>query len=59
LFTIKVITEIFWQYGMQIGDSFLHYIYIVYQIVNFLVNLLYALAVLWIPVTTRYSWPSR
>jgi|688.fasta_scaffold383719_2 hypothetical protein len=59
LFTVKLITEVFWQYGMQIGDLFLVYIYILYQIVNFFANLLYSLAVLWIPDTTRYSWPSR
>jgi hypothetical protein len=58
-FTVKFITEFFWQYGRQLGDSFLINIIICYQGINFFVNLLYALATLWIPVNTRYSWLSR
>jgi|LauGreDrversion4_2_1035121.scaffolds.fasta_scaffold75623_3 hypothetical protein len=59
LFTIKIITEIFWQFGWQLGDSFVFNIYISYQLINFVVNLLYVIATQWIPTNTRYSWLSR
>jgi len=59
LFTVKIITEFFWQYGVILGDDFMISIFYFYIFVNFLANLLYALAMLWIPVTTRYSWPLR
>jgi len=57
LFTIKMITEFFWQYGIQLGDSFMVSIFLIYQYINFTANLLYAYAMLWIPLTTRYFWP--
>lgn len=59
LFTVKIITEFFWQYGIQLGDDFKINIYFLYGCINFLANLMYALAMLWIPVTTRYSWLPR
>ena len=59
LFTVKIITEIFWQFGMQLGFTFSNSIYLSYQLINFIVNLLYAIAILWIPTNTRYSWLLR
>jgi hypothetical protein len=59
LFTVKIITEFFWQYGLQFGTPLVSYIYAFYQIVILVANLLYTLAVIWIPVNTHYSWPSR
>ena len=59
LLTVKIITEIFWQFGSQLGGGFMNNVSFLYQYINFAANLLYAYAMLWIPVTTRYSWPSR
>jgi hypothetical protein len=59
LFTVKIVTEFFWQYGMRLGDSFMINIYFLYFYTNFATNLLFTIALLWIPVTTRYSWLSR
>ncbi len=59
LLTVKIATEFFWQFGSQLGDLFMNNVSSIYQYINFAANLLYAYTMLWIPVTTRYSWLSR
>lgn len=57
-FTYKALIEAFILYGIDsTGDFFLN-IYIIMIYVNFGVNLLYALAVLWIPAKYKFTRPS-
>ena len=48
-YTYQVIVETFWIYGVNIGPAFRFQIYHILSIINLISNLLYALAILWIP----------
>jgi len=56
-FTFKALIQAFAIYGFSRGNSFLLNIYIIMIYLNFLVNLLYLYAVLWIPTKIKYSMP--
>ncbi|RYY82575.1 MAG: hypothetical protein EOO15_22805 [Chitinophagaceae bacterium] len=48
-YTAAAIVEIFWFYGFENNVYFVSKIYVIVPIVNLITNLIYALAVLWIP----------
>lgn len=53
----RVIVGMFWLYGLNSSRSFLIDITSILIYINLLSNLLYALAVLWMPTRHRYSLP--
>jgi hypothetical protein len=56
-YTFKVLTQTFWLYGVSVSREFrLNVIYTMLYI-NLLANLIYALAVLWMPTKQRFSMP--
>jgi len=46
-FTYKVVIEMFWLYGLGKSENFQSRVYIILLYINFLCNLIYALAILW------------
>lgn len=54
LFTFKIITESFWLYGLKSSHAFLYKVYAGFGYINLIINLLFILAVLWIPKKPRY-----
>lgn len=57
-YTINVIVGIFWLYGLQYNNQFAMNITAILLYINLLTNLIYALAVLWMPIKHRFSLPS-
>lgn len=57
-YTYKVLVEMFWLYGLNSGSGFRKSVYAILLYLNFFVNLIYALAVLWMPRKHRFSLPS-
>lgn len=57
-FTYKALIEAFILYGIDSTSAFFLNIYIIMIYVNFGVNLLYALAVIWIPAKYKFTRPS-
>src|SRR5665647_455347 len=53
-FTFKLIVEIFWFYGLNASKDFRLDVYDILIYINLIVNLVYALAVLWIPAKQQY-----
>ena len=53
-FTYKVLIEAFWLYGLNNSKNFRISVYSILTYLNFLVNLLLALAVIWIPRKREY-----
>jgi hypothetical protein len=56
-FSCKALIQAFVIYGINRSSSFLLNIYIIMIYVNFIINLIYALAVLWIPRKNRFIKP--
>lgn len=54
-FTYKALVEIFWVYGLNASKSFRVEVYRIMAWINLFVNLIYAIAVLWIPVKRRFT----
>lgn len=50
-----VLIEIFWIYGLNSSKEFRFQVYQIMTIINLIVNLIYALAVLWIPRKQEYT----
>lgn len=48
-FTYKILIEAFWLYGLNASRDFRVHVYLFLTWINFFVNLVYALAILWIP----------
>lgn len=48
-YTYKVLVEAFWIYGLNSSDHFRISVYNILHVINLISNLLYALAVVWIP----------
>lgn len=48
-FTNKILVEIFWLYGLDASKSFRKEVYQIVSYINLFVNLLFAIALLWIP----------
>jgi hypothetical protein len=53
-FTFKVLVEVFWLYGLNSGKEFRAKLYDIMVYLNLAVNLIYALAILWVPPKQRY-----
>jgi hypothetical protein len=48
-FTYNVLIETFWICGLNLSDEFKNRIYMILDYVNLFINMLYAIAILWIP----------
>lgn len=57
-FTYAVLVEAFWVYGLTESTSFVTRIYTILIYTNFIVNLVYAFAALWIPIKPKFILPS-
>ena len=57
-YTYKVLVETFWIYGLNYSRGFRNNVYFILTYVNLLANLIYALAVLWMPMKQRFTLPS-
>lgn len=57
-YTYRIFIESFYLFEMEQCDVFLSNVFIILAIVNLLVNLLFALATLWIPSRQKFSPPS-
>lgn len=54
-FTCKALIEIFWIYGLNASKEFRIQVYDIMTFVNLIVNLIFALAVLWMPRKREYT----
>ena len=54
-FTYKILIEIFWVYGLNASDEFRRQVYRLLAYINLSVNLLYFIAVLWMPKKQEYT----
>ncbi len=57
-FTFNIVVEVFWIFNIDESLIFGSYVYVILSIINFLINLVYALAVLWIPPKQNFILPS-
>lgn len=48
-FTYKILVEVFWLYGLNVGRAFQLVVYRILSYINLLTNLIYAVAILWMP----------
>ncbi len=53
-FSYTVLVEAFWLYGLNQSKNFRLGIYAIFSYINLFTNLLYAFALLWIPLKRRY-----
>lgn len=56
-FTYRILVESFYLQGGQTSDSFLSNVFGILALFNLIVNLLFAMAALWIPVRQKFSLP--
>jgi hypothetical protein len=56
-YTYKVLVESFWVYGLNNSKDFRNNVYLILAYINLIANLIYALAVLWMPTKHRFSLP--
>lgn len=56
-YTYKVLVESFWVYGLNNSRDFRNNVYLILAYINLICNLIYALAVLWMPTKHRFSLP--
>jgi len=54
-YTYKVLVETFWVYGLNESPNFQSKVYFILNYVNLFANLIYALAVLWMPTKHRFT----
>jgi hypothetical protein len=54
-YTYKVLVETFWVYGLNESGIFRNKVYIILNYINLFSNLIYALAVLWMPTKHRFT----
>ena len=57
-YTYKVLVETFWIYGLNYSRGFRNNVYIILTYINLFANLIYGLAVLWMPTKQRFTLPS-
>ncbi|MEI6265298.1 MAG: hypothetical protein WCP74_09325 [Sphingobacteriia bacterium] len=55
-FTTKILVEIFYLYGLNGSKDFKKFIYDIISYINLLTNILYAIAILWIPKKRTFTW---
>ena len=53
-FIYATLIEIFWVWGLNASDEFRTSVYRIMTYINLVVNLIYALAILWIPTKRKY-----
>jgi hypothetical protein len=56
-YTYKVLVEAFWLYGLNQGSNFRNNVYLILAFINLFTNLIFALAVLWMPKKLRFTLP--
>ena len=56
-YTFSVLIEIFWLYGLGGTNSFTTNIYRIMGYVNLVINLIYAVAILWMPMRQEFTLP--
>ncbi len=56
-FTYKVLVETFWVYGLNESSIFQDKVYVILTLINLFTNLMFALAVLWMPIKHRFTLP--
>ncbi len=56
-FTFKVLVQSFWLYGLNSKQDFLLKVFTIMIFINLIANLIYALAVLWMPRKIEYTQP--
>lgn len=56
-FTYKVLVQAFWMYGLNSNHDFLVRVYYILIFINLFTNLIYALAVLWMPKRLGFILP--
>ena len=54
-YTFNSLIEIFWVYGLNASKDFRAGVYRIMTYINLIVNLIYAIAVLWIPRKREYT----
>lgn len=54
-FTYSVLVDTFWMYGLDASRSFRLRVYDILAFINLFANLIYALAILWMPTKPRYT----
>jgi hypothetical protein len=54
-YTYKILVEIFWVYGLNENSIFRSKVYFILNYINLFSNLIYALAVLWMPTKHRFT----
>jgi hypothetical protein len=57
-FTYKAMVETFYLFQLDFSNRFYHNIYIIMDCVNLFVNLIFAVAALWIPTRQKFILPS-
>ena len=56
-YTYKVLVESFWLYGLNKGKIFRNNVYLILAYINLFTNLIFALAVLWMPKKLQFTLP--
>lgn len=56
-FTYKALIEIFWVYGLNASRDFRLEVYRIMAYINLAVNIIYAIAVLWMPRKREFMLP--
>ena len=56
-YTYKVLVETFWLYGLNQGSVFRNNVYLILAFINLFTNVIFALAVLWMPKKLRFTLP--
>lgn len=57
-FTFKILIEAFWFYGLKQSGEFQFLVYNIMAYINLIINLIYALAILWMPRKQIFTMPS-
>ena len=57
-YSYKILVETFYLFHLTLSDTFYSYLYYILVWMNLFVNLLFALAALWIPTRQRFTLPS-
>ena len=58
-YTYKILVEAFWLYGLNSSDFFRLQVYRILNYINLFTNLIYALAILWMPKKVAFTLPSQ
>ncbi len=56
-FVFKALFEVFYMINVRMSDNFYHTLFLILVIVNFFTNLIFAIAVLWIPKKLKFTLP--